>query len=76
MLPLTLDENAYGKRYYSTSRCYIHIENNVKRLVSELSTNKTQKYIDYQEYYYLYYGQGSHPYYTPPHFRRIESSKL
>lgn len=43
LLPLTLDENAYGKKYYSTSRTYIDSINKVKRVVTDLSPTKTRK---------------------------------
>lgn len=45
LLPLTQDENTYGKRCYSTSRSYIDHVNNVKRVVTEISPTKTQKDI-------------------------------
>lgn len=44
-LPLTLDESSYGKKYYSTSRTYIDSINKVKRVVTDISPNKTQKDI-------------------------------
>lgn len=43
LLPLTLDENTYGKKYYSTSRTYIDSINKVKRVVTDLSPSKTRK---------------------------------
>ena len=40
ILPLSLDENYYGKRTYST-RTYV--DGDIKRVVTDLSTNKTKK---------------------------------
>lgn len=43
-LPLTLDENLYGKRCYST-RTYIDEVNKLKRVVTDISPNKTNKEV-------------------------------
>lgn len=57
LLPFTLEENSYGKRYYSTStsettthflsrsRTFIDSINKVKRVVTDISPNKTKKDI-------------------------------
>jgi hypothetical protein len=42
ILPLTLDENYYGKRCYST-RIYIDSEKSIKRVVTDISENKSRK---------------------------------
>lgn len=44
ILPLTLDENLYGKRSYST-RTYIDETNKLKRVVTDLESNKTEKKV-------------------------------
>lgn len=45
LLPLTLDENVYGKKFYSTIITYIDSINKVKRVVTELSITKFKKDI-------------------------------
>lgn len=42
LLPLTLDESAYGKRSYST-RTYIDEIHKVKRVVTDIDSSKTRK---------------------------------